>query len=74
MSKHIYKYEPRFGYPICAWFKWFAWYPVETIDRGVVWLRFVWKRRIQLHDYIYHPYPDTQWWQYAMKINQLVEK
>lgn len=27
------------------WFRWFAWRPVDTDDRGWVWLRMVWKRR-----------------------------
>ena len=26
-------------------FRWFAWHPVWTEDRGWRWLRFVWRRR-----------------------------
>lgn len=26
-------------------FRWFAWRPVNTVDRGWRWLRFVWRRR-----------------------------
>ena len=32
--------------PIAAWFPWFAWHPVETVDRGWRWGCFVWRRRI----------------------------
>jgi len=44
---------PRFGEPVTDWFRWFAWRPVETADRGWRWLRPVWRRRIQKHDYLF---------------------
>lgn len=28
------------------WFRWFAWRPTWTRDRGFVWLRFVWRRHV----------------------------
>ncbi|MCE0510876.1 hypothetical protein LVJ59_17655 [Microbacterium sp. KKR3/1] len=28
------------------WFRWFAWHPVWTYDRGWRWLRFVWRRHV----------------------------
>lgn len=60
-------YSPRFGFPVSDWFRWFAWHPVQTVDRGFRWLVFVNKRRIQKHDYITG---GTDWWfQYACKIN-----
>ena len=46
-------YTPRFGEPITEWFRWFAWKPVETVDRGWRWLRPVWKRRVQKHEYLF---------------------
>ncbi len=55
-------YRPRFGEPITKWVKWFAWRPVETIDRGYVWFRFVQRRRIQSHEYLTY---QTRWWQYV---------
>lgn len=61
MSK--YEYNPTFGRPISPWVKWFAWRPVKTEDYGLVWLRKVYKRRCQTHDYLSAPM--MQWWQYA---------
>lgn len=45
-------YAPSFGEPITPWFRWFAWRPVHTVDRGWRWLRPVWKRRVQKHSYL----------------------
>lgn len=45
-------YAPMFGSPVCAWYRWFAWRPVETVDRGWRWLRVVHKRRISKHSYL----------------------
>lgn len=33
---------PLFGTPVGPWFRWFAWRPVMTADRGWRWLIFVW--------------------------------
>ena len=32
------------------WFRWFAWHPVWTTDRGYVWLRRVWRRHVPPRD------------------------
>jgi hypothetical protein len=40
-------YKPLFGSPVSGWYRWFAWRPVETVDRGWIWLRVVNCRRIQ---------------------------
>ena len=29
-----------------TYFRWFAWHPVWTFDRGWRWLRFVWRRHV----------------------------
>lgn len=47
--------EPRFGFPIGPWFRWFAWHPTETMDRGWRWLCPVWRRRYQTHEYLDGP-------------------
>lgn len=46
------RYDPAFGEPVSDWFRWFAWRPVETIDRGWRWLRPVWRRRVHRHQYL----------------------
>lgn len=48
-------YAPMFADPVGPWHRWFAWRPVSTIDRGLVWLRFVWCRRVQSHAYLDGP-------------------
>lgn len=40
-------YQPRFGRPVAPWHRWFAWRPVDTVDRGWRWGRIMWRRRIQ---------------------------
>ena len=40
-------YQLMFGEPISDWYRWFAWHPVDTADRGWQWLRVVKRRRIQ---------------------------
>ena len=62
------EFNPRFGFPICAWYKWFAWHPVCTIDRGWRWLRFVNRRRIAKHDYLYGG--ADFWEQYAVEVKE----
>lgn len=44
--------NPRFGRPVSEWWRWFAWRPVETVDRGWVWLRVVYRRRIAKHNFL----------------------
>lgn len=58
-------YKPYFADPVTDWVDWFAWKPVWTANRGVVWFRFVKRRRVQLHDYL--SVPVEQWWQYKSK-------
>jgi hypothetical protein len=55
---------PRFGVPIGEFHRVFAWLPVRTYDRRLVWLRPVWRRCIQKHDYLTGG-PDF-WWQYSL--------
>lgn len=47
------RYRPAFGVPVSAWWRWFAWRPVESVDRGWVWLRPVWRRRVHKHNYLH---------------------
>ena len=51
--------EPAFGMPVGPWFRWFAWHPTKTTDRGWRWLRPVWRRRYQAKPYLDGP---TMWW------------
>lgn len=59
-------YEPSFGFPVGPWFRWFAWRPVATIDRGWRWLRPVWRRRCQSH--VYLDGPTVRWFQAAVDL------
>lgn len=45
-------YMPMFGDPVGPWYRWFSWRPVETVDRGVIWLRPVWRRRVAKHAFL----------------------
>lgn len=67
MSDH---YAPMFGRPVSAWYRWFAWRPVETVDRGWQWLRVVNRRRIHKHQYL--PGPSDFWFQHAVDIGSKV--
>lgn len=58
--------QPAFGRPVGGWFRWFAWHPVKTVDRGWRWLRFVNRRRI--HKYGYLPGGADFWFQNAVDI------
>ena len=60
------RYEPSFGDAVAGWHRWFAWRPVETVDRGAVWLRVVNRRRIQKHHFL-HGGADF-WFQHAVDI------
>lgn len=60
------KYAPMFGSPIAPWHRWFAWRPVDTVDRGYRWFRLVWRRRVEKHAYL--PGPIDRWFQHACAI------
>jgi hypothetical protein len=49
------KIKLKYADPVANEFKWFAWYPVKTLDRGWRWMRFVYKRKYALHTYLYGP-------------------
>lgn len=55
---------PMFGNPVGPWRRLFAWWPVRLFDGTWVWLRFVSRRRIQLHQYLSGG--SDHWWQYAL--------
>jgi hypothetical protein len=61
-------YKPWFGSPISPWFRWFAWRPVETVDRGWRWLVVVNRRRIQKNPYL--DGGSDFWNQYAVQIKR----
>jgi hypothetical protein len=66
MTEHADRYAPRFGRPVADWHRWFAWRPVETVDRGRVWLRVVNRRRIHK---LYFLVGGADWWfQHAVDI------
>lgn len=58
-------YIPMFGVPIGDWFRVFAWKPLYTADRGKVWLRFVWRRRIAKLNHL--PGGADFWFQYVVR-------
>lgn len=45
-------FRPLFADPITDWYRWFAWHPVDTEDRGWRWLCLVWRRRVQLKTHL----------------------
>jgi hypothetical protein len=61
------RYQPMFGFPISKWHLWFAWRPVQTIDRGWVWLRPVWRRRIELKPFLQGG--PSRWFQYVFDLD-----
>lgn len=64
--------NPCFGDPIGPWHRVFAWLPRQTFDGGWVWLRYIWRRRIQKHHYLFGG-PD-RWWQFRrFDLPRLVE-
>lgn len=56
--------EPLFGSPVGHWYRWFAWRPVKTTDRGWRWLRPVWARRYQTKFSL--PGPTDHWTHYIV--------
>lgn len=61
-------YRPTFGEPIADWHRWFAWRPVETVDRGWRWLRVVNRRRIHKHHFLLGG--ADFWFQHAVDIEK----
>ncbi|QMU19319.1 hypothetical protein [Gordonia rubripertincta] len=59
-------YAPAFGNPVAPWHRWFAWRPVNTIDRGTRWLIPIWRRRCQKKFYLEGG--ADFWFQYAVDI------
>lgn len=57
-------YEPSFGTPIGPWYRYFAWKPVHTADRGTVWGRKVWRRRVMKKTFLFGG-PDF-WFQHCV--------
>lgn len=55
---------PAFGNPVTGWWRWFAWRPTWTTDRGYVWLRIISRRRIAKHEYL--DGGADFWFQYAV--------
>lgn len=45
-----------FSNPIAKEYRWFAWRPVSTADRGWRWMTFVYKRKYILKPYLDSPY------------------
>ncbi len=54
-------WEPLFGRPVSDWYRVWAWKPVHTLDRGYIWLRPYWRRRIYKKQFL-HGGADF-WWQ-----------
>lgn len=59
------RFKPAYGEPITDWWQWFAWRPTDTVDRGLVWLRPVWRRRIAIYPYLWTSGPEF-WLQHAV--------
>jgi hypothetical protein len=59
------KRKPRFGDTIGPWHRAFAWWPVRTYDQRLAWMRFIWRRCIQKHEYLYGG--GDFWWQRSIE-------
>lgn len=57
--------SPEFGFFIGSWQPYFAWTQTRLYDGSRVWLRTVYRRRVQRHNYLAGG-PDA-WWLYARK-------
>lgn len=55
-------FQPMFGNPIADWHWKFTWLPINTLDRGWIWLKFIKRRRIAKHKYL--DGGSDFWWQY----------
>lgn len=58
----LFNLGPAFGDFVGPWFEWFAWRPIKTYNGRTAWLRKVWKRRVQAHDYLSGPNQGSWWW------------
>lgn len=47
--------------PMTNWYKTFAWFPTETMDCGLVWMRHIWKRRVKHRNLVGPPTYYTQY-------------
>lgn len=47
------KIKLTYSDPIADEYRWFAWYPVSTADKGIRWLQFVYKRKYRLRQEVY---------------------
>ena len=64
--------QPQFGNPVTDWYRWFAWHPVDTVDRGWRWLVVVNRRRITKYSYLIGG--RDFWFQHAVTIRASEEK
>ena len=57
-----------FGDYIGGWHRKFCLLPRKTYDGRIVWLRWVWRRRVLLKEHIQldHPLARAQWWMYTI--------
>lgn len=65
------QWMPLFGTPVNDWYRTWAWKPVFTIDRGYIWMRPYWRRRVHKHQYL-HGGSDF-WWQNVVKVQYIRE-
>lgn len=45
----------QFSNPIAKEYRWFAWYPIKTADRGYRWLSVVYRRKYMLKSFLDAP-------------------
>jgi hypothetical protein len=64
-------WEPMFGRAHGDWYRWFAWRPVQTLDRGLVWLRPVWRRRVYKKEYL--PGPAYSYFQNLVELKYIFD-
>lgn len=64
-------WEPMFGRPVSDWYRVWAWKPVHTLDRGWIWLRPYWRRRIYKHQFLHGG--DDFWWQNIVVVTYVAD-
>ncbi|QFG13692.1 hypothetical protein PBI_SHEPARD_87 [Arthrobacter phage Shepard] len=64
-------WEPMFGRPVSDWYRVWAWKPVHTLDRGWIWLRPYWRRRIYKKQFL-HGGADF-WWQNIVVVTYVAD-